>query len=44
MTAAYGFTDYRVQGQTLACVVVDIATLLSGGLNRPLAYAAVCPI
>ncbi|KAI5981217.1 hypothetical protein EDD15DRAFT_2184130 [Pisolithus albus] len=33
MTPAYAFTDYRAQGQTLPCVVVDIATPPSGGLN-----------
>lgn len=33
MTAAYAFTDYRSQGQTLPCAIVDIATPPSGGLN-----------
>ena len=33
MTAAYGFTDYRSQGQTLPYVIVDIAKPPSGGLD-----------
>jgi hypothetical protein len=33
MTGAYAFTDYQAQGQTLLCVVVDIATLPSGALS-----------
>ncbi|KAF8526376.1 hypothetical protein JB92DRAFT_2700600, partial [Gautieria morchelliformis] len=30
LTAAYAFTDYRSQGQTLPCVIVDIATPQQG--------------
>ncbi|KAI5980499.1 hypothetical protein EDD15DRAFT_2331331 [Pisolithus albus] len=30
MAAAYAFTDYRSQGQTLPCVIADIATPPSG--------------
>ncbi|TFY67448.1 hypothetical protein EVJ58_g1608 [Rhodofomes roseus] len=30
MTAAYAFTDYRAQGQTIPCVIVDIASPPSG--------------
>ncbi|TFY52705.1 hypothetical protein EVJ58_g9862 [Rhodofomes roseus] len=30
ITAAYAFTDYRSQGQTIPCVVVDIASPPSG--------------
>ncbi|KAI0720528.1 hypothetical protein C8T65DRAFT_562128, partial [Cerioporus squamosus] len=26
MTAAYAFTDYRAQGQTIPYVIIDIAT------------------
>jgi hypothetical protein len=33
MTAAYGFTDYRSQGQTLPYVIVDIAKPPSGSLD-----------
>ncbi|KAG1816357.1 uncharacterized protein BJ212DRAFT_1271759 [Suillus subaureus] len=33
MTAAYVFTDYRSQGQTIPYVLVDIATPPTGGLN-----------
>ncbi|KAI5981874.1 hypothetical protein EDD15DRAFT_2182423 [Pisolithus albus] len=40
MTPAYAFTDYRAQGQTLPCVVVDIATPPSGGLNLFNLYVA----
>ena len=31
--AAYAFTDYRSQGQTIPYVVVDIATPPTGGLS-----------
>ncbi|KAI5981876.1 hypothetical protein EDD15DRAFT_2330172 [Pisolithus albus] len=40
MTAAYAFTDYRSQGQTLLCIIVDIATPPSGGLNLFNLYVA----
>jgi len=33
MTVAYAFTDYRSQGQTIPCVLIDIATPPTGGLN-----------
>ncbi|KIK20992.1 hypothetical protein PISMIDRAFT_104798 [Pisolithus microcarpus 441] len=33
ITPAYAFTDYRSQGQTLPCVIIDIATPPSGALN-----------
>ncbi|KAI6115144.1 hypothetical protein EDD16DRAFT_1461021, partial [Pisolithus croceorrhizus] len=33
ITPAYAFTDYRSQGQTLPCVIIDITTPLSGTLN-----------
>ncbi|KAI0054550.1 hypothetical protein BV25DRAFT_1816911 [Artomyces pyxidatus] len=33
MTAAYAFTDYRAQGQTIPHVIVDIASPPSGGLS-----------
>ncbi|KAJ6543481.1 hypothetical protein B0H10DRAFT_1642420, partial [Mycena sp. CBHHK59/15] len=33
LTAAYSFTDYRSQGQTLPYVFVDIATPPSGALS-----------
>lgn len=32
MTAAYAFTDYRSQGQTIPAVIVDIATPPTGAL------------
>ncbi|KIK17866.1 hypothetical protein PISMIDRAFT_110560 [Pisolithus microcarpus 441] len=38
--AAYAFTDYRSQGQTLASAIVDIATPPSGGLNLFNLYVA----
>ncbi|KAF8572721.1 hypothetical protein K439DRAFT_1292206, partial [Ramaria rubella] len=31
LTAAYAFTDYRSQGQTILHVIVDIGTPPSGG-------------
>ncbi|KIM74491.1 hypothetical protein PILCRDRAFT_14391 [Piloderma croceum F 1598] len=40
MTAAYGFTDYRSQGQTLRYVIVDIAKPPSGGLDLFNLYVA----
>ncbi|KAF8478323.1 hypothetical protein JB92DRAFT_2601607, partial [Gautieria morchelliformis] len=40
LTAAYAFTDYRSQGQTLPCVIVDIATPPTGGLTPFNAYVA----
>lgn len=40
MMAAYAFTDYRSQGQTLASAIVDIATPPSGGLNLFNLYVA----
>ena len=40
MTAAYGFTDYCSQGQTLPYVIVDIAKPPSGGLDLFNLYVA----
>ncbi|KAG8792528.1 hypothetical protein FRC12_005844 [Ceratobasidium sp. 428] len=40
ITAAYAFTDYRSQGQTIAHVIVDIARPPSGGLAPFNAYVA----
>ncbi|KAK0466715.1 uncharacterized protein EV420DRAFT_643136 [Desarmillaria tabescens] len=33
MTTIYGFTDYRSQGQSLICVIVDIAKPPTGKMN-----------
>ncbi|KAF8521802.1 hypothetical protein JB92DRAFT_2707025, partial [Gautieria morchelliformis] len=41
LTAAYAFTDYKVQGQTLQPVVVDIGNPPSGGLNAFNVYVAI---
>ncbi|KIJ05456.1 hypothetical protein PAXINDRAFT_21291 [Paxillus involutus ATCC 200175] len=38
--AAYAFTDYRSQGQTILSVLVDIATPPTGGLNLFNLYVA----
>lgn len=40
ITAAYAFTDYRSQGQTIKRVIVDIARPPSGGLTPFNAYVA----
>ncbi|KAI6098558.1 hypothetical protein EDD16DRAFT_1562833 [Pisolithus croceorrhizus] len=40
MTAAYAFTDYRSQGQTIPTVLIDIATPPTGGLNLFNLYVA----
>ena len=40
MTAAYAFTDYRSQGQTIPAALVDIATPPSGGLTLFNLYVA----
>ena len=40
MTAAYAFTDYRSQGQTIPCVLVDIASPPTGGLSLFNLYVA----
>ena len=40
MTAVYGFTDYRSQGQTLPYVIVDITTPPTGRLNLFNLYVA----
>jgi hypothetical protein len=40
LTAAYGFTDYRSQGQTIPYVIVDIAMPPTGGLNLFNLYVA----
>jgi hypothetical protein len=41
ITAAYAFTDYKAQGQTLQPVIVDIGNPPSGGLNAFNAYVAI---
>ena len=40
MTAAYAFTDYRAQGQTIPYVIIDIATPPNGGLTLFNLYVA----
>ena len=40
MTAAYAFTDYQAQGQTILAVLVDITTLPTGGLTLFNLYVA----
>jgi hypothetical protein len=40
MTAAYAFTDYRSQGQTIPYVIVDIATPPTSGLDLFNLYVA----
>ncbi|KAJ7643178.1 hypothetical protein B0H17DRAFT_959878 [Mycena rosella] len=40
MTAAYAFTDYRAQGQTIPYVLVDIGTPPSGTLSLFNLYVA----
>ena len=40
MTAAYAFTDYCSQGQTIPAALVDIATPPSGGLTLFNLYVA----
>ena len=40
ITAAYAFTDYRAQGQTIRNVIVDISTPPYGGLNLFNLYVA----
>ena len=40
MTGAYGFTDYRAQGQTIPYVVVDLAQPPTGALTPFNAYVA----
>ena len=40
VTAAYAFTDYRSQGQTIPNVLVDIATPPRGSLSLPNLYVA----
>ncbi|KIK23350.1 hypothetical protein PISMIDRAFT_100643, partial [Pisolithus microcarpus 441] len=37
---AYAFTDYRSQGQTLPCVIINIAMPPSGALNLFNLYVA----
>ncbi|KAL4068703.1 hypothetical protein V8B97DRAFT_1872806 [Scleroderma yunnanense] len=43
VTTAYAFTDHRSQGKTLPVVVVDIATLPTGGLTLFNVYMARSP-
>ena len=40
LTAAYAFTDYRSQGQTIPYAIVDIATPPTGGLSLLNIYVA----
>ncbi|KAI6045270.1 hypothetical protein EDC04DRAFT_2559784 [Pisolithus marmoratus] len=40
ITAAYAFTDYRSQGQTISHVIMDIAKPPTGGLNLFNLYVA----
>jgi hypothetical protein len=40
LTAAYAFTDYRLQGQTIPLVLVDIASPPSGTLSLFNLYVA----
>ena len=40
MTLAYAFMDYQSQGQTIPFIMVDIATLLTGGLSLFNQYVA----
>ena len=40
ITGAYAFTDYRAQGQTIPCVVVDIVTPPTSGLSLFNLYVA----
>lgn len=40
ITGAYAFTDYRAQGQTIPCVVVDIASPPTSGLSLFNLYVA----
>ncbi|OCH87119.1 hypothetical protein OBBRIDRAFT_736742 [Obba rivulosa] len=40
MTAAYSFTDYRAQGQTIPYVLVDIGMPPTGGLSLFNLYVA----
>lgn len=40
MTAAYAFTDYRAQGQTIPYVIIDIVKPPSGGLSLFNLYVA----
>ncbi|KAF8485528.1 hypothetical protein JB92DRAFT_2760948 [Gautieria morchelliformis] len=41
LMAAYAFTDYKAQGQTLRPVIIDIGNPPSGGLNAFNAYVAI---
>ena len=40
VTAAYAFTDYKAQGQTMECVIVDLAKLPSGAFTGFAVYVA----
>ncbi|KAJ3995759.1 hypothetical protein F5050DRAFT_1572918 [Lentinula boryana] len=40
LTLAYVFTDYRAQGQTIALVIIDIASPPTGSLNLFNIYVA----
>jgi hypothetical protein len=41
ITAAYAFTDYKAQGQSLEPVIINIGNPPSGGLNTFNAYVAI---
>ncbi|KAH9170390.1 hypothetical protein EDB89DRAFT_1853550, partial [Lactarius sanguifluus] len=41
LTPAYAFTDYKSQGQTMECVIVDIVKPPSGGLTPFNAYVTI---
>lgn len=40
LTAAYAFTDYKAQGQTIECVIVDLGKTPTAGLTPFNAYVA----
>ncbi|KAJ3713667.1 hypothetical protein C8R42DRAFT_565410, partial [Lentinula raphanica] len=40
MTAAYAFTDYRAQGQTISKVIVDMGKVPTGALTLTSLYVA----
>jgi ATP-dependent exoDNAse (exonuclease V) alpha subunit len=40
LMAAYAFTDYKSQGQTMECIIVDLAKPPSGALTGFNAYVA----
>ena len=38
MTAAYAFTDYKSQGQTIPYLIIDLGAVANGKLNQFNAY------